>query len=114
MNEGAPVIYHGNGGFEGPGMYMVPNHVERQTPRHYPLEMLQVMGGVGSRVGGSPGHGTPRKWQARKERQNKSDTTAFGYDSDDSSLSSNASGSNKSSDKGMLNIIRNRVDFYLV
>ncbi|XP_046966727.1 poly(A) RNA polymerase gld-2 homolog A-like isoform X1 [Vanessa cardui] len=103
MNEGAPIVYHGNGGFEGPGIYMIPGHVERQTPRHYPLEMLQVMGGLGSRGGGSPGHGTPRRWQPRKERQpTKTDNTAFGYDSDDSSLSSNASGSNKSSDKAIL------------
>ncbi|XP_047532411.1 poly(A) RNA polymerase gld-2 homolog A-like isoform X1 [Vanessa atalanta] len=102
MNEGAPIVYHGNGGFEGPGIYMIPGHVERQTPRHYPLEMLQVIGGLGSRGGGSPGHGTPRRWQPRKERQpTKTDNTAFGYDSDDSSLSSNASGSNKSSDKAI-------------
>ncbi|KAL0821355.1 hypothetical protein ABMA28_005944 [Loxostege sticticalis] len=102
MNEGAPMMYHGNGGFGGPGpMYMVAG-VERQ-PRHYPLEVLQVMGG-GARGGGSPGpgQGTPRRWQQRRDRQtnNKGDNTAFGYESDDSSLSSNASGSNKSGEKG--------------
>ncbi|CAG9791102.1 unnamed protein product [Diatraea saccharalis] len=91
MNEGAPMIYHGNGGFGGPGpMYMVG--VERQA-RHYPLEVVQV-------PGASPanGHGTPRRWHQRRDRHK--DNTAFGYDSDDSSLSSNASGSNKSGDKG--------------
>ncbi|XP_028178731.1 poly(A) RNA polymerase gld-2 homolog B-like [Ostrinia furnacalis] len=103
MNEGAPMMYHGNGGFGGPGpMYMVAG-VDRQ-PRHYPLEVLQVMGGPGARGGGSPGPGqvTPRRWQQRRDRQtnNKGDNTAFGYESDDSSLSSNASGSNKSGEKG--------------
>lgn len=101
MNEGAPVMYHGNGGFGGPGaMYMVPGQIERQAPRQYPPEMLQVMGGVIPR-GGSPGQGTPRRWHNKRDRRfTKTDNTAFGYESDDSSLSSNASGSNKSSDKG--------------
>ncbi|RVE42990.1 hypothetical protein evm_012362 [Chilo suppressalis] len=91
MNEGSPMIYHGNGGFGGPGpMYMVG--MERQA-RHYPLDVVQV-------PGASPanGNGTPRRWQQRRDRYK--DNTAFGYDSDDSSLSSNASGSNKSGDKG--------------
>lgn len=96
MNEGAPMMYHGNGGFGGPGpMYMVGG-VERQ-PRHFPMEMVQVVGGAGSP---GPGQGTPRRWQQRRDRQPKGDNTAFGYDSDDSSLSSNASGSNKSGEKG--------------
>ncbi|CAH2261516.1 jg20145 [Pararge aegeria aegeria] len=95
MNEGAPMMYNG-GGFDGPGgVYMVQGQA-----RHYPLEMLQVMGGMGGRGGGSPRQGTPRRWQPRKDRQPLKPDNAFGYDSDDSSLSSNASGSNKSSDKG--------------
>lgn len=100
MNEGAPV-YNGSG-FEGPrGMYVVQN----QTPRQYPLEMLQVMGGMGARGGGSPRQSTPRRWQPRKDRQTAKPDNAFGYDSDDSSLSSNASGSNKSCDKGRFTFI---------
>ncbi|XP_052742358.1 poly(A) RNA polymerase gld-2 homolog A [Bicyclus anynana] len=90
MNEGAPIMYNGSG-FDGPGgMYMV----QGQT-RHYPLEVLHVMGGINS-----PRQGTPRRWQPRKDRQPSKPDNAFSYDSDDSSLSSNASGSNKSSDKG--------------
>ncbi|CAG4955476.1 unnamed protein product [Parnassius apollo] len=96
MNEGAPIMYHGNG--YGGAVYMVPGQIDRS--RHYPLEVHQVLGGAG-RGGGDPSHGTPRRWQARRDRQHTSkDYTAFGYDSDDSSLSSNASGSNKSSEKG--------------
>lgn len=103
MNEGAPIMYHGNGGFDGPGIYMIPGHVDRHSHRHYPLEVVQVMGGLGPRGGSAPGHGTSRRWQPRKDRQpNKTDNTAFGYDSDDSSLSSNASGSHKSNEKGKL------------
>ncbi|XP_060804391.1 poly(A) RNA polymerase gld-2 homolog B [Amyelois transitella] len=102
MNEGAPVMYHSNGGFGGPApVYMVANG-ERQ--RHFALEALQASTGSGGRGGGSPAHqqGTPRRWQQRRDRPhgNKTENTAFGYDSDDSSLSSNASGSNKSGEKG--------------
>ncbi|XP_072938177.1 poly(A) RNA polymerase gld-2 homolog A-like [Epargyreus clarus] len=101
MNEGAPIMYHGSSGLGGPGpVYMVQGQIERQPPRHYPLEMLQMMGGVSSRGGGSPGQGTPRRWQPRNRQPSKADNSAFGYDSDDSSLSSNASGSNKSIEKG--------------
>lgn len=94
MNEGAPMMYHGGGGFGGPGMYVMGG-MERQA-RHLALEPLS-----GSRSGGgSPGNvGTPRRWQPRRDRHNR-DNTAFGYDSDDSSLSSNASSSNKSAEKG--------------
>ncbi|CAK1580771.1 unnamed protein product [Parnassius mnemosyne] len=95
MNEGAPIMYHGNG--YGGAVYMVPGQIDRS--RQYPLEVLQVLGGAG-RGGGDPSHGAPRRWQARRDRQQSKDYTAFGYDSDDSSLSSNASGSNKSSEKG--------------
>ncbi|XP_068622599.1 poly(A) RNA polymerase gld-2 homolog A-like [Battus philenor] len=92
MNEGAPIMYHGN------GVYIVPGQVERS--RQYPTEGLQVVSGAG-RGSGEPGQGTPRRWQARRDRQPRNkNSTAFGYDSDDSSLSSNASGSNKSSEKG--------------
>ncbi|XP_053611914.1 poly(A) RNA polymerase gld-2 homolog A-like [Plodia interpunctella] len=101
MNEGAPVMYHANGGFGGPApVYMVTNG-ERQ--RQFALEALQATAGSGGRSGGSPAHqqGTPRRWQPRRDRphSNKTENTAFGYDSDDSSLSSNASGSNKSGEK---------------
>ncbi|CAH2049002.1 unnamed protein product, partial [Iphiclides podalirius] len=96
MNEGAPIMYHGNG--YGGAVYMVPGQIDRT--RQYPMDMLQVLGGAG-RDSGDPGQCTPRRWQARRDRQqNNKDNTAFGYDSDDSSLSSNASGSNKSSEKG--------------
>ncbi|XP_041981044.1 poly(A) RNA polymerase gld-2 homolog A-like [Aricia agestis] len=92
MNEGAPLMYHGNASFSGPStMYMVQGHGDRQQ-RQYPVEMLQVIGGVH----GSPGQGTPRR--CHKNRQIDKDN-AFGYESDDSSLSSSASGSNKSSEK---------------
>ncbi|XP_030028326.2 poly(A) RNA polymerase gld-2 homolog B [Manduca sexta] len=95
MNEGAPMMYHGGGGFGGPGVYVM-GPMERQA-RQYALEPLASSrsgGGVGS-----PGSaGTPRRWQPRRDRNNRD--TAFGYDSDDSSLSSNASSSNKSADKG--------------
>lgn len=97
MNEGVPMMYHGNGGFGGPGqMFLMGGQAERTT-RHYPMDALQSLSG-------SPGgHNTPRRWQPRRERHPNSknaDNTAFGYDSDDSSLSSNASGSNKSGEKG--------------
>ncbi|XP_075979319.1 poly(A) RNA polymerase gld-2 homolog A-like [Anticarsia gemmatalis] len=103
MNEGAPMMYHGSGGFGGPGqMFMMGGQAERQT-RHYPLDSLQSLGG-------SPaGHATPRRWQPRRDRHpNPKDNTAFGYDSDDSSLSSNASGSNKSGEKGEEGSVRER------
>ncbi|XP_013169960.1 PREDICTED: poly(A) RNA polymerase gld-2 homolog A-like [Papilio xuthus] len=96
MNEGSPIMYHGNG--YGGGVYMVPGQIDRS--RQYPLEMLQVLSSAG-RGNGEHGQGAPRRWQARRERQpSNKDNTAFSYDSDDSSLSSNASGSNKSSEKG--------------
>ncbi|CAH0588239.1 unnamed protein product [Chrysodeixis includens] len=98
MNEGSPMMYHGSGGFGGPGQIFMMGGQERAT-RHYPLDALQSLGG------GSPaGHATPRRWQPRRDRhpnaKGAGDNTAFGYDSDDSSLSSNASGSNKSGEKG--------------
>lgn len=97
MNESAPIMYHGSG--YGGAVYMVPGQIDRT--RQYPVEMLQVIGGGGGRDNGDPGQCTPRRWHARRDRQqNNKDNTAFGYDSDDSSLSSNASGSNKSSEKG--------------
>lgn len=97
MSEGVPIMYHGNGSFGGPGqMFYMGGQGERPT-RHYPLD-------VRHNHGGSPGgHTTPRRWQPRRDRHpnpKSIDNTAFGYDSDDSSLSSNASGSNKSGDKG--------------
>lgn len=77
-------------------MFLMGGQAERTT-RHYPMDALQSLSG-------SPGgHNTPRRWQPRRERHPNSknaDNTAFGYDSDDSSLSSNASGSNKSGEKG--------------
>lgn len=96
MNEGSPIMYHGNG--YGGGVYMVPGQMDRS--RQYPLEMLQVLSSAG-RGNGEHGQVAPRRWQARRERQPSKDNTAFSYDSDDSSLSSNASGSNKSSEKGI-------------
>lgn len=98
MNEGAPMMYHGSGAFGGPGQIFMMGGQERSA-RHYPLDALQSLGG------GSPaGHATPRRWQPRRDRhpsaKGAGDNTAFGYDSDDSSLSSNASGSNKSGEKG--------------
>ncbi|XP_045501288.1 poly(A) RNA polymerase gld-2 homolog A-like [Colias croceus] len=98
MNEGAPIVYHGNGGFGAPGIYVGQGQMERQN-RQYPMEVVQMIGGVGMRGMGSPRQGMQRRWQPRRERQQKGEN-AFGYDSDDSSLSSNASGSNKSSEKG--------------
>lgn len=99
MAEGAPMMYHGGGGYGGPGqVYVVPGQLERQ-PRQYPLEVLQIMGGVSP----GSGQGTPRRWQPRRDRQQTSKgsgDSAFGYESDDSSQSSNASGSNKSGEKG--------------
>ncbi|KAM3960422.1 poly(A) RNA polymerase gld-2 homolog A [Aphomia sociella] len=99
MNEGAPVMYHGSAGY-GPGpMYMVAGG---DRHRQYQVETLPA-GGAGACAGDSPARlqNTARRWQQRRDRQhtNKTDR-AFGYDSDDSSLSSNASGSNKSGDKG--------------
>ncbi|XP_052748030.1 poly(A) RNA polymerase gld-2 homolog B-like isoform X4 [Galleria mellonella] len=99
MNEGAPVMYHANGEFSPGPMYMMPGG-DRQ--RQYQMDTLS--GGERSRGGGSPGRlqGATRRWQQRRDRQHtyRTDNRAFGYDSDDSSLSSNASGSNKSADKG--------------
>lgn len=83
------MMYHGAGYGGPPPVYMVPNG----GPRQYPLELLQAMGGVTR-------EGTPRRDQPRQRRPSNKKDTAFGYESDDSSLSSNASGSNKSSDKG--------------
>lgn len=97
MNEGAPMMYHGSGAFGGPGqMYMMSG--QEHSARSYPLDGLP-------RLAGSPaGRATPRRWQPRRERHPNAkaagDNTAFGYESDDSSLSSNASGSNKSGEKG--------------
>ncbi|XP_059048004.1 poly(A) RNA polymerase gld-2 homolog A-like [Achroia grisella] len=100
MSESAPVMYHGNGGYGQGSMYMVPGG-ERQ--RQYQVESVST-GAAGARGGGSPArlHGSGRRWTQRRDRPltNKTDNRAFGYDSDDSSLSSNASGSNKSGDKG--------------
>lgn len=90
MNEGLPMMFHGSGGFGGPGMYMM-SQLERAT--HYPLDLFPVMG-IGHH-GGSTG----RRWQSHRERPK--DSVALGSDSDDSSLSSNASGP-KSGDKGEL------------
>ncbi|KAJ0174933.1 hypothetical protein K1T71_009074 [Dendrolimus kikuchii] len=89
MNEGIPMMFHGSGGFGGPGVYMM-SQLERAG--HYPLDMLPVMGV------GHNGGGTGRRWQHHRERPK--DSVAFGYDSDDSSLSSNASGTTKSGEKG--------------
>ncbi|VVC98770.1 unnamed protein product [Leptidea sinapis] len=96
MNEGASTLYHSNG-FGGSGAYNMGHmQMERQN-RQYPYNMLN--GGINSSM--SPRQGTQRRWQPRRDRRPiKGENTAFGYDSDDSSLSSNASGSNKSSEKG--------------
>lgn len=97
MNEGAPMMYHGSGAFGGPGQMFMMGGQER-TARPYPLD------GLPSLAGSPAGHATPRRWQPRRDRHPNAkaagDNTAFGYDSDDSSLSSNASGSNKSGEKG--------------
>ncbi|KAJ8718705.1 hypothetical protein PYW08_002942 [Mythimna loreyi] len=97
MNEGAPMMYHGSGAFGGPGQMFMMGGQERPA-RPYPLD------GLPSLAGSPAGHATPRRWQPRRERHPNAkasgDSTAFGYDSDDSSLSSNASGSNKSGEKG--------------
>lgn len=77
------MLYHGSGGFGGPGPGFAGGALERA--RQFPA--LELPGPAPRR--------TPRP-----ERQSK-DNTAFGYDSDDSSLSSNASGSNKSGEKCM-------------
>lgn len=102
MAEGAPMMYHAGGGFGGPGqVYVVPGQLER-PPRQYPLEVLQIMGGV-ARSSPPAGQGAPRRWQPRRDRQQPpkgGGDSAFGYESDDSSQSSNASGSNKSGEKG--------------
>ncbi|XP_026325862.1 poly(A) RNA polymerase gld-2 homolog A-like isoform X3 [Hyposmocoma kahamanoa] len=93
MNEGAPMMYGGGGcGYGGAGVFVLAGQ-ERQS-RHYPLDVLQVLGGA------APAPASTRR-APRKERppRDPRDATAFGYDSDDSSLSSNASGSNKSSEK---------------
>lgn len=94
-------MYHGSGGFGGPGaMYMVAG----ERSRHYPLEAVPAA--AAGRGASSPAHAaTPRRWQQRRDRHHKTDSTAFGYDSDDSSLSSNASGSNKSGEKGKCTLL---------
>lgn len=95
MNEGAPMMYGGSGcGYGGGGMFVLAG--QERPSRHYPLDVLQVLGGA------APTPANTRR-APRKERppRDPRDATAFGYDSDDSSLSSNASGSNKSSEKGM-------------
>ncbi|XP_063539635.1 poly(A) RNA polymerase gld-2 homolog A-like [Cydia strobilella] len=82
MSEGAPMLYHGGGGFGGPRQgFASGGPLERAC--HFPALELP------------PGPATPH----HPERPAK-DNTAFGYESDDSSLSSNASGSNKSGEKG--------------
>lgn len=89
------MMYGGSGcGYGGAGVFVL---AEQERPsRHYPLDVLQVLGGA------TPAPANTRR-APRKERQPRDprDATAFGYDSDDSSLSSNASGSNKSGEKGM-------------
>ncbi|KAI5643859.1 hypothetical protein NE865_04035 [Phthorimaea operculella] len=95
MNEGAPL--YGGGGFGGPSpVYMVNNGgaaVERGRP--YPIEVLQALGGAAP----AP-HPFNRSHPRRDYNHNAKGDSAFGYESDDSSLSSNASGSNKSGEKG--------------
>lgn len=97
MGEGVPMMYHGNG-FGGPGQVFVGGQGERAA-RQYPLELLQVIGGVA--------HG-PRRWQPRRHQPPPNPSTTadsgIGYESDDSSLSSNASGSNKE-DRGKSDLI---------
>lgn len=99
MNEGAPMMYGGGGcGYGGAGVFVMAG--QERPSRHYPLDVLQVLGGA------APSPANTRR-APRKERppRDPRDATAFGYDSDDSSLSSNASGSNKSSEKGMSTLI---------
>lgn len=92
MNEGSPIMYHGSGRFGGPAMYMM-GPVERQTRNYQTVAKTDARGAV------SPGgYGLQRRWQPRRDKNKEN--TAFGYESDDSSLSSNASGSNKSVEKG--------------
>lgn len=95
MAEGAPMMFHGGGYGAGGQVYVVGGQLER-PPRQYPLEVLQIMGGV------APDAGVPRRWPPRPERlaPKAGGDSAFGYESDDSSQSSNASGSNKSGEKG--------------
>lgn len=99
MNEGAPMMYHGNA-YGGAGSVFVVPGGGSGGARQYPLELLQLMGGI-SREGPPPSNGTPHNEPPPRDRHpSAKGDTAFGYESDDSSLSSNASGSNKSSEKG--------------
>ncbi|GBP61747.1 Poly(A) RNA polymerase gld-2 homolog A [Eumeta japonica] len=106
MNEEMTTMYHGGNGLgKSPATYTIQNQMERSGPRQCPLEVLQYMGNTNTPRNctyGPNGQNLPRRPQPRKDRlqKNINDGTAFGYDSDDSSLSSNASGSAKSSEKG--------------
>lgn len=92
MSDGAPMMYHGSGYGGAPPVFMVAGQGERRPGA---LEYLQY-------VGAAPAPASPRRPPSPRRAQHPRhrDATAFGYESDDSSLSSNASGSNKSSDKG--------------
>ncbi|CAH4020770.1 unnamed protein product [Pieris brassicae] len=92
MSEGESVICHGKNGFSAPRVGQGQN-IDRQCHNHQ--HFLAQMVGVANRGGGSPRQGQ-RRWQDRDKQHQKDMNSPFGYESDDSSLSSNASGSNGS------------------
>ncbi|XP_049871654.1 poly(A) RNA polymerase gld-2 homolog A-like [Pectinophora gossypiella] len=100
MNEGAPMLYASGGGFGAPApMYMMGGGgAALERARHYPLDVLPPDAAPAAGPAGQAHQ--VRRHMRRDHHHAKGDATAFGYDSDDSSLSSNASGSNKSGEKG--------------